>query len=290
MTTKFITRFAPTPTGLLHLGHAWSALIAHDRARAAGGGFVLRIEDIDQARCRPHFADAIMADLAWLGLEWDSVLYQSSRMSAYAAAAQRLRQAGLLYPCFCTRAEIAREAAASLHAPQSDGSLRYPGTCRALSSKARARRLSDEPHSWRLDAAAAFAVTGPLWWQDEEHGSIACDPAAMGDLIIEGRGAIPSYHLAVVIDDAAQKVTHVIRGTDLFQSTHAQRILQAALDLPTPNYVHHALVCGPDGQRLAKRRGSKSLAEFRDTGCDPDALKAMLREGRFPVGFSARST
>lgn len=270
------TRFAPSPTGALHLGHAFSALWAHDVARAAGGRFLLRIEDIDGTRSRPEHVAAILADLAWLGLRWDAVIHQSQRLDTYADALDHLRARGLVYPCFCTRADIAREIAASLAAPHgSDGPI-YPGTCRRLSPSVRAARLV-VPHAWRLDMAAAIAVTGPLAWHDDLAGPVANNSVAQGDVVLARKDAPASYHLAATLDDAAQGVTHVIRGADLFAATHVHRLLQALLGLPTPAYCHHPLLVGPDGRRLAKRDGAPSLAERRLRDEDGRALADALR-------------
>lgn len=270
------TRFAPSPTGALHLGHAFSALWAHDVARAANGRFLLRIEDIDGTRSRPEHVAGILADLAWLGLTWDALSFQSQRLDRYAAALDTLRARGLLYPCFCTRADIAREVAASLAAPHgSDGPV-YPGTCRHLSDSARAARL-DEPHAWRLDMAAALAMAGPLGWEDQFAGRVASAAEAQGDVVLARKDAPASYHLAATLDDAAQGVTHVIRGVDLFAATHIHRLLQALLGLPTPAYCHHPLLMGADGRRLAKRDGAPSLAARRASGADGRALADALR-------------
>ncbi len=276
-----VTRFAPSPTGRLHLGHAFSALAAHDRARVDGGRFLLRIEDVDATRCRPGFTASILDDLAWLGIGWDGpVTIQSDRLARYRTALDRLAADGLAYPCFCSRADIA----ASLSAPHgADGPI-YPGTCRGLTDGiARARA---EPHSWRLDAAAAIARTGPLYWFDERAGRVAADPQALGDVILKGRDRPASYHLAAVVDDADAGVTLVIRGRDLFASSHVQRILQALLGVAAPAYRHHPLVAGPDGRRLAKRDAAAGLDELRAAGIDGRALAGDLRAGRLPIGFA----
>ncbi|MHA6720153.1 tRNA glutamyl-Q(34) synthetase GluQRS [Sphingomonas sp. RS6] len=271
------TRFAPSPSGRLHLGHAFSALQAHDVARGRGGRFSLRIEDIDGTRSRPEHVDAILADLEWLGLAWDGPpLFQSQRLPLYQAALDRLRGLGLLYPCTCTRADIA----ASLSAPHGPDGAVYPGTCRNRT----APDLS-QPHSWRLNMAAAVALAGPLDWQDERAGTIAADPLAHGDVILARKDAPASYHLAVTVDDAAQGISHVVRGVDLFAATHVHRLLQALLGLPTPVYRHHALLAGPDGTRLAKRHGAPSLESLRNSGVDGTALADQLRAGKLPVGF-----
>lgn len=275
MAVSVTTRFAPSPTGRLHLGHALSAVRGHDRARAAGGRFLLRIEDIDGTRSREGFVAGIEEDLAWLGLGWDGpVLRQSTRLPAYADALDRLRGEGLLYPCFCTRADIAAAASAP-HGP--DGAL-YPGTCRALPSARAAERIAaGEPHAWRLAMTHAAARAGPLVWHDFSSGEVIADPQAFGDVVLARKDAPASYHLAVTVDDAWQGVTDVTRGADLFAATHVHRLLQALLGLPTPAYHHHPLLLGPDGRRLAKRSGAKSLAELRAEGADPAALLAALR-------------
>lgn len=280
------SRFAPSPTGPLHLGHAYAAVVAHDLALRGGGAFRLRIEDIDGSRSRPAFADAILDDLRWLGLAWQRPLVvQSHRQSLYQAALDRLIAAGLAYPCFCSRADIARETAASLSAPHgADGAL-YPGTCRSRDKAADAVRLATDPHSWRLDVAAAMRLVGPLRWTDARAGTIDVDPDALGDIILKGRDRPASYHLAAVVDDAAMDVTLVTRGQDLFASTHVQRILQAVLDLPVPHYHHHPLVAGPDGRRLAKRDAAAGLDTLRAAGADGAALARALRDGRLPIGF-----
>ncbi|MDQ2877498.1 MAG: tRNA glutamyl-Q(34) synthetase GluQRS [Pseudomonadota bacterium] len=277
-----VTRFAPSPTGLLHLGHAWSAVQAHDRARRDGGSFLLRIEDIDGTRSRADFIDAIAADLVWLGLTWDdAVVRQSARFDPYVVALERLQTLGLLYPCFCTRAEIA----ASLTAPHGDTPL-YPGTCRYLDGAERADRMAGEQHAWRIDMVAAAARAGPLGWRDELAGDVVGDPLSHGDVILARKDAPVSYHLAATLDDAAQGITHVVRGVDLFAATHVHRLLQALLDLPTPLYHHHALLIGADGTRLAKRHGAPTLAAMRDAGVDGRALADDLRAGRLPIGIT----
>ncbi len=285
ITPYVVSRFAPSPTGRLHVGHGWSALLAHDLAWARGGRFELRIEDTDIARCRPEFTDGIYEDLAWLGMSWDGLMIQSQRLEIYDAALERLKALGLAYPCFCSRADIAREVAASLSAPHgADGPL-YPGTCRGLSGDDRAARIArGAPHSWRLDMGAAMERTGTLTWHDETAGDVTVDPDALGDLILKGRDRPASYHLAVVVDDAAQGITDVVRGRDVFASTHAHRMLQALLGLPVSSWHHHALVVDGEGRRLAKRAAGLSLAELREGGVDGAVLAADLRAGRFPVG------
>ena len=272
-----VTRFAPSPTGRLHLGHAYSALLAHDFARAREGSFLLRIEDIDPGRVRAEYVDGIIEDLLWLGLEWDAdMVYQSERPERYAAALERLQGMGLLYPCFCTRADIAASVAAP-HGPE--GPL-YPGTCRDL----RGPDLS-RPHAWRLDVAKAVALTGPLTWTNDGE-PVRAAPETLGDVVLARKDAPASYHLAVTVDDADQGITDVVRGRDLFASTHVHRLLQALLDLPVPDYHHHALLADAAGERLAKRHGAPTLADLRAGGMDPAALVAALRGGQMPSGYS----
>ena len=276
-----VSRFAPSPTGRLHLGHAVSAVRAHDLARAGDGRFLLRIEDIDGTRSRAAHVEAILLDLGWLGLAWDGpVVFQSDRMRLYRTALARLEGEGLIYPCFCTRAEIA----ASLVAPHGPTPV-YPGTCRSLSAAER-RARGGEDHSLRLDVAAALARTGPLAWWDETADCVAADLGAGGDVVLARKDLGTSYHLSVTVDDAAQSVTDVVRGRDLFEATHVHRLLQALLDLPTPRYHHHPLVVGGDGERLAKRHGSPTLESLRLAGVDGLALADGLRTGRLPLGFS----
>ena len=277
-----VTRFAPSPTGRLHLGHAWSAMLAHDCARRAGGRFLLRIEDIDRGRCRPEFADGIFEDLRWLGLDWDGdVMIQSQRMDACAEALARLDGMGLLYRCTCTRADIAHAASA----PQGPMGAIYPGTCR------NAEIPADTPFawSWRLDVAKAQAMTGALVWEDRAAGTVTAMPEMLGDAILARKDARTSYHLAVTIDDAAQGVTEVVRGRDLFAATHIHRLLQALLALPAPLYHHHKLITGSDGERLAKRKAAPTLAALRQSGTDGPKLLDAMREGRFPVGFAVEA-
>lgn len=273
---SIVTRFAPSPTGYLHLGHAWSALVAWRRAREAGGRFLLRIEDIDPTRCRPAFADAIQEDLAWLGLDWDGpVRVQSRHLPEYQAVLDALSGQGLLYPCFCTRADIAGEIAAAASAPHApDGSPRYPGTCRTLPKAERARRIAaGVPYALRLDMAAALARTGALTCHEEQEGILPCDPAAFGDVVLARKDAPASYHLCVTHDDAAQGVTLVTRGTDLKAATHVHRVLQVLMGWPQPVYAHHALLLDASGRRYAKRDGAKSLRDLRAEGLDPATVR-----------------
>lgn len=274
-----ITRFAPSPTGRLHAGHAFSAIKAHDFARERDGRFLLRIEDIDPARSRGSFIAGIEEDLRWLGLGWDGpVVWQSSRLDAYRGALGALGAAELLYPCFCTRADIA-QAASAPHGPE--GPV-YPGTCRALDPAARAMRMEREPHAWRIAMDQAVARTGALRWHDETAGDVEADPIRFGDVVLARKDAPASYHLAVTVDDAWQRVTDVVRGADLFEATHIHRLLQALLGLPTPRYHHHALLVDAGGERLAKRRGSESLADLRARGVDPLELAEALRREEVP--------
>ncbi|GGJ54551.1 tRNA glutamyl-Q(34) synthetase GluQRS [Sphingopyxis bauzanensis] len=278
-----LTRFAPSPTGDLHLGHGYSAVLAHDAARAAGGQYLIRFDDIDGSRSREEYVGASLADLAWLGLGWDSEpVRQSARLGDYAAALDMLRARNLVYPCFCTRADIA----ASLSAPHGPSGAVYPGTCRTLSKTEQQRRMAAEPHCWRLDMARAVTHVGALTWEEQGEGPRPADPLAHGDIVLARKDAPASYHLASTLDDAAMGVTHVTRGADLIAATDVHRLLQALLDLPTPLYRHHALVCGCDGKRLAKRDAAASLAALRGTGVDGRALAADLLAGRLPTGYS----
>lgn len=284
-----VTRFAPSPTGRLHLGHAFSAIQAHDFARAQGGRFLLRIEDIDGTRSRSEHVEAILADLAWLGLTWDGeVVFQSQRLDRYRAAIEGLKARGLVYPCFCTRADIAREIEAAGSAPHGPDGPIYPGTCRSLTDVDRAERMA-EPHAWRLDMARALRsviLSGELTWNDEIAGRQHADPATFGDVVLARKDAPSSYHLAVTVDDAAQGVTHVVRGIDLFAATHVHRLLQAQLGLPTPVYRHHPLLTDAAGNRLAKRHDAPTLEALRHAGIDGAAMANDLRAGRLPTGFS----
>lgn len=271
-----ISRFAPSPTGRLHLGHAFSALAAHDFARDQGGRFLLRIEDIDTTRSRPEHVAGIFEDLAWLGISWDEPpLFQSQRMPLYKRALADLKALRVVYPCFCTRAEIAAEVAASGFAPHGPDGPLYPGTCRHLTQDERPAR----EHSWRLNVEAALALTGPLVWHERDR-PIEATPQVLGDVVLARKDLGTSYHLSVTVDDAAQGITDIVRGVDLFEATHVHRLLQALLNLPTPLYHHHPLLTAPDGSRLAKRHGAPSLASMREEGVDPAALVADLRGRR----------
>jgi glutamyl-Q tRNA(Asp) synthetase len=272
-----VTRFAPSPTGLIHLGSAYSALFAERAAREAGGRFLLRIEDIDQARCRPEFSDAIFEDLAWLGLAWEEpVRRQSEHFADYRAALDRLAAMELVYPCFCTRSEILAEIAAAGGAPHGDEGPLYPGTCRRLSADERAARLDlGDDHALRLDAAKAMAHAGPLAWRDRARGEQRARPELLGDVVLARKDVPTSYHLAVTLDDHLQGVTLVTRGEDLFVATHTHRLLQALLGLATPEYLHHKLLLGPDGRRFAKRDRSLTLRALREAGRTPAEVRAL---------------
>ncbi|MBU7580193.1 MAG: tRNA glutamyl-Q(34) synthetase GluQRS [Porphyrobacter sp.] len=269
-----VTRFAPSPNGPLHMGHALSAIAGHDLARAGGGRFLLRIEDIDGPRSRPDLAEEFRRDLEWLGLQWEEVPAQSTRLASYAAAADALRARGLIYPCTCTRSEI--EAAGALTGTEG---LIYPGTCK--------HRPPDpaRPAAWRLDAERALAQTGPLIWEDTRAGPQAVDLSGLGDVVLVRKDLPASYHLAVTLDDAADGVTLVTRGKDLFAASHIHRTLQALLGLPVPRWHHHGLLRDPEtGEKLAKRRGSPALAERRKAGEDGRMLAQQLRVQLLSLG------
>jgi len=277
-----ITRFAPSPSGRLHRGHAFSALTAQSLTRDTGGRLILRIEDIDADRSRPEFEAAILDDLAWLGLEWDEpVRRQSEHLDDYAAALARLRAEGLVYRCFKTRREILADVGRAPHDPVAA----YVGAPLPPDEEA-ARLAAGDPFAWRLSLAAARRKLGPAWDRlsfvergrgpNGEQGEQAARPERAGDVILARKGLDASYHLAVVVDDALQGVTHVTRGWDLFEAVHVQRLLQALLGLPTPIYCHHPLLLGPDGKRFAKRDRAETLAEIRARGVSAAALRVAL--------------
>ncbi len=276
------TRFAPSPTGYLHLGHAYSALFACGAARAERGKFLLRIEDIDPTRCRPEFAEALLEDLRWLGLEWEEpVRRQSEHMEDYVAALSKLRTLGLLYPCFCTRREIENEVMASAAAPHlavqgPDGPL-YAGTCRILDPDEREKKLRrNEAASWRLDVTKALAMTGPLYWNDRTAGRVSAAPMDFGDVVLARKDVATSYHLSVTVDDHLQHVTLVTRGKDLFRATDIHRLLQALLGFATPDYHHHELLTDATGRRLAKRDRDMTLRALRAAGKTAVEVREMV--------------
>jgi glutamyl-Q tRNA(Asp) synthetase len=294
---SIVTRFAPSPTGYLHLGHAWSALFAWRRAQAAGGRFLLRIEDIDPARCRPEFAAAIEEDLAWLGLDWDgAVRVQSAHLAEYGAVLDGLAARGLLYPCFCTRTDIQREIAASASAPHApDGSAVYPGTCRHLADAERARRIAaGERFALRLDMARALAcVPAPLTFEEDGEGTVVCVPERFGDVVLARKDAPATYHLCVVRDDAVQGVTLVTRGDDLKPATDLHRLLQELMGFRPPRYAHHRLLTDGVGRRLAKRDQAMTLRALRERGVAPQEVRRMVdalaagSAGELPVDGSS---
>ena len=270
-----VTRFAPSPNGMLHLGHAWSAIIAHDLAKERGGRFLLRIEDIDGVRSKPELPDAFRRDLEWLGLEWEEVPAQSTRLDSYQVAAKQLQDAGLLYPCTCTRSEIA-----ALQPRIGPEGLVYPGTCKG-------KRVDEgRQAALRLDVEEAMARVGEIVWEDEIAGIAVADPRPFGDVVLVRKEDPASYHLAATLDDAADGVTLVTRGADLFTSTHIHRVLQELLQLPVPIWHHHQLLLDDTGEKLAKRRDSRSLADLRGAGADGRQLADNLLCGNLPAGIS----
>ena len=276
------TRFAPSPTGRLHLGHALAAMVAHTQARQAPGGrFLLRHEDIDGPRVREVFYQGIEEDLAWLGLRWDEPpLRQTTRSAAYAATLARLRESGLVYPCFCTRREIHQEWATMAAAPQGTEPPVYPGTCRHLPPRVQQQQLAaGTPHAWRLDSRHAAALAGPLTFHDLRGGTVAVNPDLLGDVVLARKDIGTAYHLAVVVDDAFQQISHVTRGEDLLASTHVHRLLQAILGLPEPLYLHHPLVLDAHGVRLAKRSDAQAIATLRAAGLTPAEVRARAQHG-----------
>ncbi len=274
-----VTRFAPSPTGHLHLGHAFSALTAHALALKTGGRFLLRIEDIDHTRCTVENIRQILEDLAWLGIEWEEpVRRQSEHLDDYDRHAEELEKAGFLYPCFCTRREIQEEIERAGHAPHGSEGPLYPGTCLRLSEDERHSRIaSGEPYALRLDLAAALEQTGPLTWNDAIRGPQEAKAELLGDAVIVRKDIGTSYHLAVTVDDALQGVTDIVRGVDLFDSTHLHRVLQELLGLPVPTYHHHELLTDENGNRLAKRDKSITLKQLRENGMTPDVLNSRLK-------------
>jgi glutamyl-Q tRNA(Asp) synthetase len=285
-----VFRFAPSPNGHLHLGHALSALLNADMARAAGGRLLLRIEDIDQTRCRPEFERAIYEDLAWLGLEWEApVRRQSEHLEEYRAALAQLERRGLVYPSFESRAEIARlvaEREAQAPWPRDpDGAPLYPGRAQALTAAERAERIAaGDPYALRLDMARAIAATGPLTWTEtgtgpnQETGTVAAAAQAWGDVVLARKETPTSYHLSVVLDDALQGVTHVVRGQDLFWSTSVHLLLQRLLGLSAPIYHHHRLL-REDGRKLSKSTRATALRSLREQGATPADIRRRVGLG-----------
>lgn len=283
-----VFRFAPSPNGYLHLGHAFSALLNFDLARRSGGRFLLRIEDIDETRCRPQFEAAIFEDLAWLGIVWEEpVRRQSDHLALYAEALERLARAGLVYPSFESRAEIAGliagRQASDAWPRDPDGAPLYPGTAKALKAEqCESLRRSGAPCALRLDNAAACRCVGDLFWHEQgagpggQSGRVAALPQAWGDVVLARKEIPTSYHLSVVLDDALQGVTHVVRGQDLFWSTSLHRLLQRLLDLPEPLYRHHALVRDEAGRKLSKSSASTGLRTLRAGGASAKDVRAMV--------------
>lgn len=276
-----ITRFAPSPTGRLHIGHAYSALFAYEKAMESSGCFILRIEDIDAGRCRPEFIDGIYEDLHWLGLEWEEpVRVQSQHMDDYKAALDRLNSHGLLYPCFCTRSDIREEIERAGGAPHGPEGTLYPGTCRSLTPAERMERIEDgTPYAMRLDMRGALEHINniSLFFNDHTHGKIQATPEILGDVVLARKDCPTSYHLSVCVDDALQGITCVTRGEDLFYATHLHRLLQELLDLPVPDYHHHPLLTDEAGQRFAKRNKSVTLAEMREEGYTAEDVKRDIQ-------------
>ena len=274
-----VTRFAPSPTGLLHMGHAYAAWVAREVAQqSTKGRFLLRFEDIDTPRVKPPYYDAIETDLQWLGLSWDDTpLRQSTRSEAYQSALAQLKSIGAIYPCFCTRSEILAETARIPSAPHGPDGPPYPGTCRSLSTTEQQQKIdAGIAHSWRLDSALASKISGPLDFTDLRFGHTRVDPSLLGDVILARKDIGPAYHLAVVVDDAFQGITHVTRGEDLLHSTHVHRLLQAMLKLPVPIYLHHLLVPDENGKRLAKRADSQSITSLRESGKSPQDIFTLI--------------
>lgn len=272
-----VTRFAPSPTGHLHLGHAHSALFGWRAAREAGGRFLLRIEDIDPGRCRPEFERDLMEDLAWLGLDWETpVRRQSDHLDDYRAALERLQGMGVIYPCFCTRKDIAAEIARAGHAPHGPDGPLYPGTCRHRAETDRAARIAaGAPYALRLDVACAKGLTGPLRWHDRGKGWQEATPEILGDVVLARKDTPTSYHLSVTTDDHLQGVTLVTRGEDLFFATHLHRLLQALLGYAVPEWHHHGLLTNERGERLAKRDKAQTLRSLREAGRTPAEVRAL---------------
>jgi len=283
---QLVFRFAPSPNGYLHLGHALSALLDFEMARALGGRFLLRMEDIDPARCRPEFEQAIREDLAWLGITWEEpVRRQSAHLDAYQQALTRLEAEGLVYPSFESRGEIAQHIAQHSHVPwphDPDGAPLYPGLSRKLSADERVRRMASEPYALRLDMNAAVARAGALTWVEtgadpkQDHETRMAEPEKWGDVVLARKDTPTSYHLSVVVDDALQGVTHVVRGQDLYQATSVHRVLQALLSLHPPLYHHHRLILDAEGKKLSKSTRATALRELRQQGKSPADIRRIV--------------
>jgi glutamyl-Q tRNA(Asp) synthetase len=273
-----VTRFAPSPTGYLHLGHAYSALLAYRFATKRQGRFLLRLEDIDPTRCRPDFITALYEDLHWLGLSWEQpVRVQSAHFSDYAAALEKLDVQDLLYPCFCTRKDIAAEIARSPSAPHGPDGALYPGLCKILEPARVAEKMkSGAPFAWRLHVDHAAARAGNLCWQEKGRETITANPALLGDVVLARKETPTSYHLSVVVDDGLQAVTDIVRGEDLFQATHLHVLLQKLLSLPTPAYHHHTLVTDAEGRKFSKRESAPALRDMRAQGKTPEDIRRMV--------------
>ncbi|WP_169543442.1 tRNA glutamyl-Q(34) synthetase GluQRS [Sneathiella aquimaris] len=276
---KTVTRFAPSPSGYLHIGHAYSASLAYQKAVETEGHFLLRIEDIDRVRCRHEFETALLEDLKWLGLDWEEpVRRQSDHMEDYAAVLERLHERGLIYPCFCTRKEIAAEIAQSDSAPHGPDGPIYPQTCKSLSEAEQQAHFAEEkPYALRLDMQKALDEPGArhLTFREIDKGVIECQPEKFGDVVLARKETPTSYHLAVTLDDALQGVTLVVRGQDLFEATHLHRLLQHLLELPTPDYLHHGLVSDMKGRRLSKRDKDATIRAMRENGYSPEEVRKL---------------
>jgi glutamyl-Q tRNA(Asp) synthetase len=275
-----ITRFAPSPTGYLHLGHLYAAIFARDLAAKNGGRFLLRFEDIDTTRVREHFYQATEEDLHYAGIQWDSEpLRQTDRFPQYAEALEQLKQLGVVYPCFCTRKDIERELKNLTRAPHGPDGLLYPGTCKHLTEEQVQQNLAEgKVPAWRLDAGKAKELTGELTFSDSKRGTISVNHHLLGDLVLARKDIGTSYHIAVVVDDALQNITDVTRGKDLLESTHLHRILQTLLELPEPRYHHHDLVCDENGERLAKRNAALSIRELKEKGLTAKELEYLAKK------------
>lgn len=286
---RWTTRFAPSPTGRLHIGHAYSALFSYEEAKKRNGRFILRIEDIDTGRCRPEFEDGIYEDLKWLGLVWEEpVRRQSQYMNDYACAIEKLKSMGLIYPCFCTRKDIQEEVARAASAPHGPEGALYPGTCRHLTEAERVAKMSSGiSYALRLDVGKAMAgLTAPLQWEDLTKGMQAATPEILGDVVLARKDVMASYHLCVTVDDDLQGVTCVTRGEDLFYASHLHRLLQHLLGLRVPQWHHHPLLLDAEGKRFAKRNLSVTLQSLREAGKTPADIRIMA-EGFAQKGVTA---